>query len=614
MSVLAVSDAPVVLTYTAAYSKEQGKNNWYFYEYGKNEGELVLVDTTWRSASGSHPTYNDGEMTPANSIPVGFRFVANEKGMVRLKGSVTMPFTASTSGNGVIVSICKGATELWKGSVRYGADASYNLETSLREGEYLDFKIDANGNNGYDWTRWYPTVEYLGVAFSEENPDKFYQKKNGEKKQLSYNQEKEAYIAEDGLAMISDFNVMPTDEYSVIKAVEVKEEGRHRVLCKLNSGDIRSNGVIVKVYKNGEMIWQQLCLDEEEAVVDVRALCSVGDIIEVEVGVNDFEGYSNYEWSCAVTKYVGTLESIASTSQGANYNYIEKVKLGDMIGATQGTNGVSLYTIQKDKWIPMAYNTSKSRWDTTAKSGVYSDLGGYISQSKVNPGKDTDSAIEWIVPKDGTIKLTGNVSAPSSRDGVVVDIYKNDKLVWSNRVGGTRLVRWDEPYDTAYVQQQINAVTNVKSGDKLVYIFDQWRNSSGDDIDISDFEIAYISGDILSDTTKWKINNSILLDTKTGEALVYGERCQIASVFVNDMTYIRKADAESIFGKDVAADKITVDGAEYVQLRGISNSLGKNILWAEERLVIIHDGLPTFYGFAELGEIGVALEGGTLYE
>ena len=98
MSVLAVSDAPVVLTYTAAYSKEQGKNNWYFYEYGKNEGELVLVDTTWRSASGSHPTYNDGEMTPANSIPVGFRFVANEKGMVRLKGSVTMPFTASTSG------------------------------------------------------------------------------------------------------------------------------------------------------------------------------------------------------------------------------------------------------------------------------------------------------------------------------------------------------------------------------------------------------------------------------------------------------------------------------------------------------------------------------------
>ena len=614
ISVFADSDAPVVMTYTAAFSKEQGKNNWYFYEYGKTDEELGwdTASSRWKSKNKAYPLYSDGEMTPENTNAVGFRFVAPEKGMVRLRGSVTMPYADSSKGNGVKVSIVKGSTELWKSTIKYGAGTTYDLEASLRAGESLDFKIDANGNNGYDWTRWYPTVEYLGIAFLDDNADKHYQRKNGEKTEIPYNTAKEAFVADDGLAFMDDFNVMPTDEYSVIRSVEIKEDGRYRVLCKLKADDIRSNGVVVKIYKNEKMFWQQLCTDEGTSIVDVRAMCAVGDIIEVEVCVNEFGGYSNFEWSCEVEKYVGTLENISSTSVGANYHYTEKYTLGSLIGATQGSNGIRTYSIRKDVWHPMSYNASKSRWDSTVKIKGVTNVLGYVSQKAVHPGRDMDSVIEWTVPKSGTIKLSGNVYAPTSKDGVVVDIYKNNKLVWSNRVGGTRLVSWDEPFDVAYVQQEINAITNVNVGDKIVYIFDQWRNSSNDDVDISDFEIGYIEGDVLSDTTKWKIKNSVLVDTKTNQAMVNGEKVAVDTIFINGATYMDKNSASAIFS-GITAETVMYNGKEYVSLRKVSDSMEKNILWAAGRLVIIHDGLPPFFGFAELGEIGASLEGGDLF-
>ena len=259
----------------------------------------------------------------------------------------------------------------------------------------------------------------------------------------------------------------------------------------------------------------------------------------------------------------------------------------------------------------MNYNSSKSRWESPVKlSGE--DTGGYISKTAVNPGVDTDSAIEWTVAKTGTIRLSGNVYAPESNDGVVVDIYKNDKLIWSNRVGGTRLVKWDEPFDVAYVRQEINTVTNVKSGDKIVYIFDQWRNSAKDDVDISDFEIGYVSGNVISDTTEWKIKNSVIIDTQTKRALIGGKTKATDALLLNDTSCISKADAETIFGK-AAADASAIN-ENYSGLRRISENLGKNILWTADRLVIIYDDLPTFFGFAEIGEIETALEGGDLFD
>ena len=81
---------------------------------------------------------------------------------------------------------------------------------------------------------------------------------------------------------------------------------------------------------------------------------------------------------------------------------------------------------------------------------------------------------------------------------------------------------------------------------------------------------------------------------------------------MNDTAGLRRTDAEAIFGKD-AAEAAAID-ENYSGLRKISEYLGKNILWTADRLVIMYDNLPTFLGFAELGEIETALEGGDLFD
>ena len=145
-----------------------------------------------------------------------------------------------------------------------------------------------------------------------------------------------------------------------------------------------------------------------------------------------------------------------------------------------------------------------------------------------------------------------------------------------------------------------------------MYIFDQWRNSVKDDVDISDFEIGYVSGNVISDTTEWKIKNSVIIDTQTKRALIGGETKSADAALLNDTAGLRRTDAEAIFGKD-AAEAAAID-ENYSGLRKISEYLGKNILWTADRLVIIYDNLPTFLGFAELGEIETALEGGDLFD
>lgn len=79
-------------------------------------------------------------------------------------------------------------------------------------------------------------------------------------------------------------------------------------------------------------------------------------------------------------------------------------------------------------------------------------------------------------------------------------------------------------------------------------------------------------------------------------------------------TYISKADSYKLFGKESKRGAMTINNKEYLPLRDISVDDGKNVLWCANRLVIIYDGIPVFFGFSEASEIGVAVEEGYLYE
>ena len=84
-------------------------------------------------------------------------------------------------------------------------------------------------------------------------------------------------------------------------------------------------------------------------------------------------------------------------------------------------------------------------------------------------------------------------------------IYLNGRILWSNRVGSEQSLRWDDKYDEVYFLNNINAMAKVKSGDTLTFVFNKWRDDWNDNVDITDVKLMYVEGDVLSETTKWKL-------------------------------------------------------------------------------------------------------------
>lgn len=624
VSAFAESEPQVIATYTSSFTREQGVNNWYFCEF-TNSGikELKYINGRWQNGVDEYPNWNSdgGTINTGTNIDASYKFVAPEKGMVRLRGKVNMPLSASLKGTGVAASIYKESKKLWSGTANYGKDAEYDIITSVKRGEELYFRVNPNGNNYYDWTIWWPTVEYLGIDYvSDEEVYTYLQKKDGQTTELNYDDKADGYYAADGIAFISDRGIMPTEEYSLVKRYVVPEDGRFRVYATVDAADSRSGGNVITVYKNGDEVWKQLFPDDEDGILDVRIFSAVGDIIDVEVSAYEYAGYNYNKWRCDITKYIGTLFCEASTGAGYVHGTLKQFSLSSLIGTNQGQNGISCFTVRRDLKKPMIYNSSASRWENgdpdfvaTVTSGL-ANKGqiGYITPTSVFPGDGTDSVIEWNVPEDGILRVDGDMSV-SAGDGVLSKIFKNGELLWSSRVGGERPVRWDEPFDVSYFLNKVNIVTDVKTDDKITFLFNQWRRSSNDIVDISNITLSYVSGNVLSETTRWKLNNSIVIDTEK-ECVYSCGKCESADAFVKDgTTYISKNDALKILGKEIGSAGVKSE-TEYISVRDTAEKNDKSVVWTADRLVLIYSGIPVFFGYSELSEIDVALKGGVLFE
>lgn len=605
-------EAPVVSTYTSEWNVEQGVDNWYFCEFGKDDATELLWDSAnsrWKG-SGSYPIFKREDMTPANTSDVGLKFVAPTKGMVRLRGTVELPYESNANGNGVTASICKGKKELWTAPVT--SSATYDFVTSVRQGDELYFKVNCNRSNSYDWTRWWPSVEYLGIEYVPETEEYTYFQKSGDVlTQLEYDMEQDGYLASDKIAFINSGSVMPSDSYSLVRRYEVKEYGRYRVSGTLFTEDMRGSGNIVAVSKNGEVVWEQFFPAGEQGKLDVRMMAVEGDTIDVEVKKNGFAGYNNSVWSCDVNKYLGTLFCNASTSQGYNYIKNNEFTLGSLVGSSQGSNGVSCYTLKNDVKREMTYNASAKRWESPIP-----DDGGYISSEIAYPGTGSESIIEVIISQDGLLHIDGDLKISDTGDGVLSKIYLNGEVIWSSRVGGERANRWDEPYDVCYFLNTVNVAANVKTGDKLEFSFGKWRKAVNDSVSINNINLSYVSGDVLSKTTKWKLKGSIVTDTVEKCVYIDGVK-EAADIRVESgTTYIAESDIDKIFGSGAANGRtpIVIDGTNYLPLRGLAEDNGQNVVWAADRMVLIHDGIAVLFGYPELSEIDVTLErGGELF-
>lgn len=609
--VLAAEETVTVInTYQSVFEKEQGVNNWYFCSYVGGEASELPYDKTldrWKGTT-DVPMISSARMVPSSSADVGIKFVVPERGMVRLKGKAETADPGTAQDSGSVVTIQKGSKVIWTDSINYGSPKEYSVILSVAKGDELHFIVNRGASTGWDRVVWWPSVEYLDMEYVVDTGGyEFFQKKDGELKQLEYNDEIGGYIAEDELAFISDDSFLATEEYSLVKRLTLTERGRHRVYAEIKTLDERSGGNTIKVYKNSEELWEQYFPPGESGVLDVGFYAFPEDVVDVEVIVNEFTGFNLVNWNCEISKYLGLPFRTPSTSVGEQWGVQKEYTLGSLVKSVQG-NGMQYYTIKYDIKHPMTYNTSNKRWVSPIEGE-----GGYISSSAISPGKFSDTAIEYTVPETGIMKIEGDMAVNAgASDGVLSKVYINDKLIWSSRVGDETSVRFDEPYDVKYFLNTINVTANVEKNDIITFRFNKWRLNTGDVVDISNVKIKYITGNVLSRTTEKKLNDSIVIDTVDKGAYINGEFSAVDVIVSDGTTYIAKSDAGKMF--DNITDVVNINNVEYVSLRKTAESNNKNVIWTADRLVIIYDGIPVRFGYPELSEITTALKGGNLFD
>lgn len=398
------------------------------------------------------------------------------------------------------------------------------------------------------------------------------------------------------------------------------------ILKKVNGGEeipvsvaYAKGETVLNILKNGEIVWKQIFPNGEEGCFDLGILLEEGDTVDVEAKTAYGTGnYNEVLWNCEAEKYIGTKFCVASTGAGYSQNVLQEYKLSDLIGTEQGQNGVECYSVRRDIKRSMTYDTTDNRWENNNPSFIgyltgsfaLRGTGGWISSTAVQPGDGVDSVIEVSLPDSGTLRINGDMPINQESEGILSKLYLNDKLIWSNRVGGERPVRWDEPFDISYFSNFVNVTANVKQGDKLKFVFNQWRKVRNDsvyeEVDIRNIKLSYIDGEILSQSTRWKLEESIVVDAKEGFVYRQGDKYNIDVYTDKDgVIYLAKEDIPKTFGTDVLSD--TQDTEQYIELCSMAEGVGKNVCIADDRIVLIYDYLPVFFGDTEISELTAAL-------
>ena len=279
----------------------------------------------------------------------------------------------------------------------------------------------------------------------------------------------------------------------------VEKEGRYRIYGELTATSETGDSVIT-ITKNYEPVWTQMIPEGETGVVDVRMLTELYDFIDIEV--TNENNTDTSDWQCNIEWIPGTIPVCeASTSQGTNNKVISEHTLSSLIESAEK------YLVYNYVEFPMTYDSTDGKWTDSS-----TDSAAYLKANEVFPGSQANVCTDVAVPFTGTIRITGNLPISEQSDGVLTKIYLNDELLWSNRTGGERSVRWDEPYDVSYFVNDINATACVKEGDILTFSFGRWRRNTNDKLDISDIKLSYIEGNPMSETTQWKLEKCTLTE------------------------------------------------------------------------------------------------------
>jgi RHS repeat-associated protein len=146
---------------SANFSSVQGQGGWYYLDSTGAQMTYDSANSWWRGAETYNLIWAAGGHPGAAADSVR-RWVAPAAGAVRITGSVSDANTAC--GDGVVVTISKGAQVLWQQTINNGnaTGSSYDLTVNVVTGDQINFTINRRGDNGCDSTNFDPTITYVG--------------------------------------------------------------------------------------------------------------------------------------------------------------------------------------------------------------------------------------------------------------------------------------------------------------------------------------------------------------------------------------------------------------------------------------------------------------------
>jgi hypothetical protein len=142
----------------ADFSSVQGQNCWSYFNSAGAPLVYDAVNARWRNepdvglfiwAAGGHP---------GAALDSVRRWTAPVDGFIELSGVISD--VAGTSGDGVTISINKGATELRRTVIENRGDDSYQLALSVKRGDVVSFSINKTGGPEYDSTAFSAAIAF----------------------------------------------------------------------------------------------------------------------------------------------------------------------------------------------------------------------------------------------------------------------------------------------------------------------------------------------------------------------------------------------------------------------------------------------------------------------
>ena len=148
------------------FSSTQGQGNWYYLDSTGAQMNFVSANNWWQGAEAYNLNWSSGSH-PGNNADAVRQWRAPQAGTVRIMGSAGDENYAA--GDGVIVSITKGATVLWQQTINNGNTFgfSFDVTTTVAVGDQINFIVNKRSSNDCDSTFFDPTIVYTSNATAQ---------------------------------------------------------------------------------------------------------------------------------------------------------------------------------------------------------------------------------------------------------------------------------------------------------------------------------------------------------------------------------------------------------------------------------------------------------------